>query len=138
METNYNYNFKIGSFIQRNRRIDVISANDLNILETNSAGANFEPIFISDYVLQAYGFKKSSRRVGGAFFYTRNCIIVRLRPFVSHKYYCTNIPFPKDFIYLHELQNFYELFDPFQFYKTTYFVEFVASYGSRYLGIYDC
>jgi hypothetical protein len=132
----YNYNIRVGLIIQRDRYIDIVNGQDMINLYSTPPKRTFEPIFLNENTFEAYGFKKSKERYKGYYYYVRNDIIITLRPF-TNKYYCPNLRISIDLIYLHELQDLFEMLNPIPSMKTTAFADFVSVYGSRYLAVWD-
>lgn len=129
-------NYRVGLIIQRNTYIDIITPEDIINFYQIPSKITFEPIFLNENTLPAYGFSKSDQEYNNSNYYSRNGIMIVMRPF-TNKYYCPNIRFSSNFNYLHELQDFFETVMPFNYLKATYFQDFILRYGSRYLKICD-
>jgi hypothetical protein len=133
---NYDLKYRTGLIVQRNGRIDTISAEDLLNHYSLTSKCTFEPIRLNENTLQAFGFVKSLKRRKGSWDYIKYPILIKLRP-LSNQYFCPNLHFSPTFLYLHELQTFYSFFDPFKQKDDILFLNFIANYGSRYLKFWD-
>jgi len=132
----YNYNYRVGLIIQRDRYIDTVNGQDMINLYNTPPKRTFEPIFLNENTFEAYVFKKSKERYKGHYYYVRNDIIITRRPF-TNMYYCTNLRVSMNLRYLHELQDLFEMLNPIPGLKTTNLADFIIGYGSRYLAVWD-
>jgi DNA replicative helicase MCM subunit Mcm2 (Cdc46/Mcm family) len=130
----YNYNYRIGLIIQRNGYIDILNGQDMINLYNAPPKRTFEPIFLNENIFEAYRFKKSQERYQGFYPFTRDGIMIVMRPFTD-KYYCPNLQISKNFSYLHEVQDLFEMINSIHCMKVISFTDFVMRYGSRKLSV---
>lgn len=128
------YNYRIGLLVNKEGKIDILTAYDLFCFNVPPRKETFKPISLNENILFAYGFKKSKSIAFGDYYYKKYGIL--LRKHLNGYYYCSNIPGNQLFNYLHEIQDFIIIYYQCKNVEVTDLMSFVANYGSHYLR--DC
>lgn len=130
----YFYNYHPGLFVAKNNKIVMLTHDDVYMYYFNPKSHYFDPICLNQGTLKAFDFIRSEGEYRGQYFFTRNSIILTRRVGKS-SFYCCNFSYSPDFMYLHELQDFFIFF-----YRNNYHYEielknFINNFGSK--EIYD-
>ena len=132
----YTYNYHPGLIVAKNRRITMLTYDDTYSYYFNPNNHYFDPICLNESTLLAYSFKKSYGEHRCNHFFTRNNIVLTRRVGTS-KFYCHNSMVSPDFEFLHELQDFFILFNQKYHYYEIELDNFIRKYGSRKINDFD-
>jgi hypothetical protein len=88
---NYDYNYRIGLYVQKEGIVSTLNAYDICSYYSNPPKQTFKPIRLTEFILEACGFRKSKVKFNpSSYSYYKDPILLVRRPFTS-KFYCFNV-----------------------------------------------